>query len=175
MDTGDAIEQEGIRRSKEAMGQADLILLVLDAHKGLDKEEMWIMEQIPQEKTVIVWNKTDLLCPPLPEIPFRHQASISAKEKKGLDTLRQTIDAVIWEKGPPSREEVLITNIRHKEALGNAIEACRKVINGLHSGLSPEFLSMDMRLSLHELGKIIGTNISEDILTSIFSTFCIGK
>lgn len=171
----DAIEQEGIRRSKEAMNQADLILFVLDANKGLDQEEEWIIKQLPQHKTVAIWNKIDLQHDRFPKLPFTHQTAISAKEKKGLQELLKTIDQVIWEKGPPSREEVLITNIRHKEALINAIDACEKVIEGLTHQVSPEFLSMDMRLSLNELGKIIGTNISEDILSAIFSTFCIGK
>lgn len=171
----DEIEQEGIRRSKEAMLQADLILLVLDAHKGLDVEEEWIIGQIPQDKTIAVWNKIDLPHKTLPETLFSHQTVISAKNKEGLEELRKLIDAVIWQKGPPSREEILITNVRHKEALIASIAACEKVIEGLHGGVSPEFLSMDMRLALSELGKIIGTNISEDILSSIFSTFCIGK
>lgn len=171
----DEIEQEGIRRSKEAMNQADLILFILDANKGLDEEERWIIDQLPASKTVAVWNKIDLPHEAFPFVPFAHQAMISAKQKKGLDDLRQKIDAVIWEKGPPSREEVLITSTRHKEALSHAIDASQKVIAGLQAGVSPEFLSMDMRQALSELGKIIGTNISEDILSSIFSTFCIGK
>lgn len=171
----DEIEQEGIRRSKEAMSSADLILFVVDSSKGLNEEEMWIIEQIPKEKTVVVWNKIDLPHEALPTIPFAHQTSISAKERKGLDELKSTIDAVIWVKGPPSRDEVLITNVRHKEALHHAIIAIHSVVDGLKNGVSPEFLSMDMRQGLNELGKIIGTNISEDILSSIFSTFCIGK
>ena len=85
------------------------------------------------------------------------------------------IDAVIWKEGPPSREEVIITNIRHRESLQQALAAGLNVLAGLKKGVSPEFLSMDMRLCLNELGKIIGTNIGEDILSAIFSTFCIGK
>jgi tRNA modification GTPase len=169
------IEQEGIRRSKEAMGQADLILLVLDAQKGIEEGERWLMEQAPPSKTIVVWNKTDLLYGELPDLQFPHKVLISAKEKIGLDLLRHKIDAVIWENGPPSREEVLVTNVRHKEALVEAIEACQATINGLKSGISPEFLCIDMRCCLNVLGKIIGTNISEDILSAIFSKFCIGK
>ena len=93
----------------------------------------------------------------------------------GIDNLRKQIDAVIWQHGAPSREEVLVTNVRHKESIIKALEACRQVIDGLKTGVSPEFLSMDMRMALSELGKIIGTNISEDIISAIFSKFCIGK
>ncbi len=171
----DAIEREGIRRSKEAMQQADLILLVLDAAKGLEDEDHWLMQQVPKAKTIAIWNKNDLPHNGLPVIEFPHVIAISAKQGSGLDALHTKIDQVIWDRGPPSKEEVLITNLRHKEALDHAIEACQRVIDGLKSGASPEFLAMDMRQCLLELGTIIGSNITEDILSAIFSKFCIGK
>ena len=171
----DIIEREGIRRSKEAMQQADLILLVLDAAKGLEDEDHWLMQQVPKAKTIAIWNKNDLPHNGLPVIEFPHVIAISAKQGSGLDALHKKIDQVIWDRGPPSKEEVLITNLRHKEALDHAIEACQRVIDGLKSGASPEFLAMDMRQCLLELGTIIGSNITEDILSAIFSKFCIGK
>lgn len=175
-ETEELIEQEGIRRTKEAMVKADLILLVLDATQGLNKEDYRLIEEAPPFKTIIIWNKTDLSYPPLPRIElFPYTVTLSAKFKIGLNELRQTIDHVIWKKGPPSKEEILITNVRHHEALQLALNAGQKVLMGLKSNTSPEFLSMDMQLCLKELGKIIGTNISEDILSAIFSTFCIGK
>lgn len=169
------IEQEGIRRTKEAMGQADLILLVLDASKSLEQESYSLISQVPPLKTIIVWNKTDLPHNGLPVLDFPHIVHISAKEKKGLEALHKQIDAVIWKNGPPAKDEVLITNIRHKEALLKAIAASESVISGLKNEVSPEFLTLDIRQCLSELGKIIGVNITEDILSAIFSKFCIGK
>lgn len=178
-DSDEVIEREGIRRSKEAMGKADLILLVLDATQALTQEEKTLIQQMPPKKTIAIWNKIDL-CDTKKEIDqsslsLPHFVAISAKEKIGLDDLRKKIDEVIWEHGPPSREEVLITSLRHKEALKQAIDSCQAVIDGLLQNTSPEFLAMDMRLSLSELGRIIGTNVTEDILSAIFSKFCIGK
>lgn len=171
----DAIEIEGIRRSKEAMNQADLVLLVMDASRDLQEEDQWLLDNVPKDKTILIWNKSDLpqTQASLPKMP--HWVQISAKQRSGLDLLHKEIDAIIWKKGPPSREEVMITNVRHKESLENAIEALKVLINGLRSGVSPEFLSMEMRYCLTQLGLIIGTNISEDILSAIFSKFCIGK
>ena len=171
----DLIEKEGIRRSKEAMGKADVILLVLDLAKGLDEEDFWLMDQVPKDKTIAIWNKCDLSYSSIPAIPFPYALSISAKKGIGLAELHQKIDAIIWENGPPSKQEILITNVRHKESLEKAIGCCKKLIEGLQTGISPEFLSMDMRQCLNELGAIIGTNITEDILSAIFSKFCIGK
>jgi len=173
--TDEVIEQEGIRRSKEAMYKADLILLVLDASVELGEHDHWLIKEAPKDKTIVVWNKIDLPHPVLPPLPIPHVVMLSAQQKKGLDALHEMIDSVIWKKGPPSREEVLITNVRHKEALMKAIVACRQVLVGLKTDVSPEFLSMDMRQALSALGSIIGTNITEDVLSEIFSTFCIGK
>lgn len=171
----DVIELEGIRRSKEAMHQADLILLVLDGTKGIDEEDRRLILQVPPGKTIAIWNKCDLPHHPIPELEFAHIVPISAKCGSGLDLLHNKIDEVIWEKGPPAKEEVVITQMRHKESLEQAVRACRKLMEGLHSGVSPEFLSLDMRHCLSELGTILGTNITEDILSAIFSKFCIGK
>ena len=137
----DMIEQEGIRRSRAAMSRADLILLILDASRELSPEEqLWIAE-LPPAKGIVVWNKIDLPHASLPAVAFPHVVSLSAQEKIGLKDLHVTIDRVIWQHGPPSREEVLIANVRHKEALQGSAASCRTVIAGLQSGVSPEFLS----------------------------------
>ncbi|MEI8366517.1 MAG: tRNA uridine-5-carboxymethylaminomethyl(34) synthesis GTPase MnmE [Parachlamydiaceae bacterium] len=173
--TDEVIEQEGIRRSKEAMHKADLVLLVLDASQELGEHDHWLIAQAPKGKTIVIWNKVDLPHRELPNLSIPHIVMLSAREKTGIDGLHKMIDAVIWKEGPPSREEVLITNVRHQEALVNAAAACRQIIVGLNTGISPEFLAFDMRQTLTSLGTIIGTNITEDVLSEIFSTFCIGK
>lgn len=170
-ETTEIIEQEGIRRTKKAMGEADLILVVLDVSDPLPAH----LQEIPPEKTVVVWNKCDLEHPPLPSLSFPHVVEISALHKTGLKQLKEEIEKVIWKKGPPSKEEVVVTNIRHKEALQTAQESLEALIKGLQTKISPEFLNLEIRTSLNSLGKIIGTNVSEDILDAIFSKFCIGK
>ncbi len=174
-ETEEGIEQEGIRRSKEAMKQADLVLLVLDAHRGLTAEDHQLLSFVPPTKTIVIWNKVDLPHPELPSLNFPFSVKLSAKQKEGLEELHQVIDQLIWQNGPPSKEEILITNIRHKEAIIASIEASRRVQEGLRQGVSPEFLTIDMRQALSELGKVLGANVTEDILSAIFSKFCIGK
>ncbi len=170
--TEERIEQEGIARTRSAIDEADLILLVFDATQVESSEAL--IEETAGKKTLIVWNKSDLLNstrshPTLPSV------CVSAKERHGLEELRQKIDQLIWQNGLPTKEEVLITSLRHKQALTQAIEALNTLIDGLQMGTSPEFLASDMRKALNELGTIIGTNITEDILSAIFSKFCVGK
>lgn len=174
-ETSEVIEQEGIRRSKEAMRSADLILLVLDASRGLCEESVELVASAPKEKTLLVWNKIDLPHASLPAVDFPVSTCISARVGTGLEELRSQIDKLIWRKGPPAKDEIVITSSRHMQALTNATHALHTLIQGLKSGVSPEFVASDMRTVLSELGTIIGTNITEDILSAIFSKFCIGK
>lgn len=168
------IEQEGIRRSRLAMQEADLILLVIDVANELSQETEELLMTLPPAKTVVVWNKVDLPKKTKRETIFP-EVEISLKEKKGLQQLKEAVDRLIWSRGLPSKEEIYITKSRHFEALKKTIIALKAVVKGLQEGISPEFLSSDMREALKELGMIIGINITEDLLTSIFSQFCIGK
>ncbi len=170
-ETEEVIEQEGIRRTQMAMKEADLVLLLLDASRPLSDQDRALMKEAPREKTLFVWNKVDLSAP-----SEKFDAlSISAKKKMGLEELKAAIHQIVWKRGLPSKEEVLITNLRHYQALSEAISACQAVMTGLRSGISAEFVASDMRSALNELGKIIGTNVTEDILGAIFSKFCLGK
>jgi tRNA modification GTPase len=173
--TEELIEQEGIRRSKQAIECADLVLLVLDASSDLNEEQLRLVASVPSEKTILVWNKIDLPHAEPVSLPFERSVRLSAKKRLGLDALKEQIHHLIWQKGPPSKEEVIIANARHQQALAAAIASIDAVIEGLKKKISPEFVASDMRQALVELGSIIGTNITEEILSAIFSKFCIGK
>lgn len=171
-ETEEEIEREGIRRSKAAMQKADIILLVLDISKKVEPD---LFAGLSEEKTLLVWNKTDLT-KAIRQVPvWPNEIFISAKEKTGLDLLKERIQKMVWDKGPPAKDELVISSLRHKEALGRALDHLEKTIQGFEEGVSPEFLSADIRSALFELGTIIGSNITEDILSSIFSQFCVGK
>ncbi|HEY5235241.1 MAG TPA: tRNA uridine-5-carboxymethylaminomethyl(34) synthesis GTPase MnmE [Rhabdochlamydiaceae bacterium] len=170
--TDEIVEQEGIRRSHQALQDADLILLVLDASRGVQETDQELLKIAPPHKTLVIWNKVDLPTQhPKPESSLE----VSAKQGLGLDHLLKAIDQKIWRSGPPSKEEVVITNQRHHQALNQSIESIQLVIEGLKNRVSAEFVAADMRRALLELGTIIGTDISEDILSAIFSKFCVGK
>ena len=171
--TEERVEQEGIRRSQKAMSEADLVLLLLDASAPLSSGDYALLESVPKEKTIVVWNKIDLAKPKDPVLEL--SVLISAREKIGLDELRIAIEKQIWKAGPPSKEEIVITQQRHYQALANAISSCQAVISGLRQNVSAEFVASDLRHALYELGAIIGANVGEEILSAIFSKFCLGK
>lgn len=169
-DTEEAVETEGIRRAELAMQEADLVLLVLDASAPFADDPL--LSATDPARTLVVWNKTDLTTDPP---PFDHYVPLSVKQQTGFDVLYQKIDELIWKGSIPNKDEIIITQERHHLALEESILALDQVIAGLRSGVSPEFLASDMRATLRALGKIIGSDLSEDILNAIFSKFCVGK
>lgn len=170
-ETEEVIEKEGIRRSQKAMQEADLILLLLDASRPLCPGDRDLMQIAPSEKTIVVWNKIDIghLDPTISQI------GISAKERIGLDILQEEIYRRIWKNGSPSKEEVILTQHRHFQALSHAILSVKSCIDGLKKGVSAEFAASDLRACLDELSLILGKDVTEDILSAIFSKFCLGK
>jgi tRNA modification GTPase len=175
-ETCEHIESEGIRRSRHAFSRADLVLAIADASCPLEDDNIRPLCEIPHEKSIFVWNKIDVseARPTLSSAPCTN-LYVSAKTGAGLDDLRFAISEKIWSKGTPRRDETLITNFRHKEALDAACAALIRVIEGLITSLSPEFIAFEMREVLVQLGSILGTDITQDLLNSIFSRFCIGK
>lgn len=165
-ETDEVIEQEGIRRSHEAKERADIILLVLDVTQEV------VHFDVNPEKTLLVWNKCDLESVQK-ELPFT-SVRVSAKTGEGLSELKEALLAKVQKK-KLTVKDVLLTSRRHFVALQRAHEALERLSTGLQNALSPEFLNVDARAALKDLGEIIGTNVGEDILSEIFSTFCVGK
>lgn len=170
-ETTELVEKEGIRRSEKAMRDADIILLLLDASRPLSEEDRKLMATVSIEKTLIIWNKIDLGEPDLSVSSI----AISAKERIGLDHLRDAIETLIWKKGPPSKDEATLACLRHYQALVHSLTFCQATIAGLKQGVSAEFAASDIRMCLNELGAILGANVTEDLLSAIFSKFCLGK
>lgn len=175
-ETDEIIEIEGVRRSRQALARADLAIVVLDATRPHDGEMVRPVHDAPSANAVLVWNKIDAApSRDLPLFSFSHTVQASALTGEGLQDLVRAIDSILWSQGTLRREEIMITNLRHKESLERAAESLHKAREGLRCSLSPEFIAMEMRDVLLHLGAILGTAITEDILNSIFSRFCIGK
>lgn len=174
-DTNDIIEKAGIIKTKEALGNADLILFLLDASREISKKEREILSELPISSTLIIWNKIDLVdpsvtCPDMPDgiIP------ISAVKELHIDSLLEAIQCKL-QKNPVAKDEIIITKKRHLAALQKTSLALDQVQKSLIDERDPELIASDLREALEHLSTFFGDNVSEDILENIFSTFCVGK
>ena len=174
----DPVEALGIDRSIAAAERAEIVLYVHDGTQPLSEAEDDLRQldlRAPRDgrQLLLVINKTDLAQPPSP-IP--HGAiPISAKAGTGLDTLRQALADSVKQRLGGSTQGVMLTNLRHYEALGHVDEALGHVAEGLEEGLPADLVAIDLRDALHHLGTITGQITSDEVLGNIFSRFCIGK
>jgi len=179
--TVDCVEREGVRRTKERVKTADLILLVLDGSRELDREDQEILDEVTNKKKVIVVNKRDL--EPrfsVEDIRSRFQCDsvvpVSALMKEGIDDLKTAIHgAVIKGDVMSSAKSVIVANLRHKIALEKAEENLLVSRKGLEDKISLEFIAFEVRTALEALGEIVGETTTEEVLEHIFERFCIGK
>lgn len=183
--TTDTIESLGIERSFQKLEQADIVLWVIDATRAREQYRQLRADILPRcegKHLVLVLNKADLLpstdapTPAFDDLPDNaFVMSLSAKQKDGLADLQKRL--VDFASLPDlSQTDVVVSNVRHYEALTHALTAIHRVQDGLASGLSGDFVSQDLRECLHHLGEIVGGTIETDeVLGNIFKHFCIGK
>lgn len=177
-ETENQIEQLGIMRSREALRQTDLALLVVDGSQPVEDDDHRIAAQIGNRPAMLVVNKVDLGPPAadvdelLPGAPCVH---VSALTGAGLDTLEKTlVDAVLSGRTTPS-DRPIVSNPRHKALLVQAAEHVQAALDTHERGLPADFVSIDVMSAVTALGKITGESTSEDLLNAIFSQFCVGK
>ena len=171
-ETGDQLESMGIKRSRQAAEKAQIIVQVIDS---TDPQTDLTGIDLTGKTLLQVWNKADLVnaqCTNLQTYKFTN-LQISAKSGD-VEVLKEALARVAAEQ-METTNTVTISNARHYEALVRALEAIRRVQQGLQDGVSGEFLSMDLQDCLTALGEITGQITSQEVLNNIFSHFCIGK
>ena len=176
---GDEVEEEGVRRSLDAISRADLVLFVVDTSSPLTDEDRETAALVAGKPAILVLNKSDLPAAAVgTNSLFPQEApsiSVSALTNTNMDQLKDMIVAKVWKDGVPTLDGAIITNARHKKALDNAVIALTQAEKTLSEGLSYEFTAVHLREALESVGTIIGSVTTEDILSEIFSRFCIGK
>jgi len=182
-ETDDPVEHEGIARSLKTLGEADLVLLVLDGSVPLTEEDRDLIRRCREMNLLLVVNKIDL-GPGLPVELFDEDrphggtvrtVRISAKTGAGLDDLRDTIRSMFVRPDFEPNEAAVVTTLRHRTCVLNAADALRRSLQSVQEHLSNEFIAMDLRGAIDALGEITGAVTTDDILERIFSEFCIGK
>lgn len=180
-ETRDTIEALGIERSFRAIERADIVLWLVDqteADKQIAALSGKVLPLCEGKQLILVLNKSDLNASK-PSIVNRQLSinkvlSISAKHKEGIDQL-QSLLVEAAHLPALSSSDVIVTNLRHYEALSRALEAIRRMQEGLSSGLSGDFISQDLRECIFHLSDIVGEVTTDMVLQSIFTHFCIGK
>ena len=176
--TSDVVEKIGVERAMEAARDADLIIYVVDGSRELDENDLQIMELIRERKAVVLLNKSDLepvvSLEEIAEKSGHRVISISAKEETGIDQLEE-IKSLFYEGEIDFNDQILITNVRHAEALREAYDSIRMVENSIESGMPEDFFSIDLMNAYEKLGLIVGEAVEDDLVNEIFSKFCMGK
>jgi tRNA modification GTPase len=170
----DEIEVEGIRRSRESLAKAELILHVLDSSEPLHVEDTKYLAEFAGKKRVVVLNKSDL--PKCLQLPVGVSTiEICCITGKGIESLKDAIQQLVW--GGEIRAEMLevMINARHQEALSRGRAAIERSSVGLRSDAGLELIALELREATNAIGEIVGKTTTEDLLDSIFSQFCIGK
>ena len=176
----DKIEQIGIEKSKKAANEADVVIGVFDSSVELNDEDREILKLLQKKKSIIILNKIDLNIDKAGNSPEILQASspvvrLSIKNGDNLDELYHELIKMFNLNQINLGNELLITNVRHQELINKAIESTRMAIDNLNNDMPIDIISINIKQILEHLGEITGDNISEDIIKSIFSKFCLGK
>jgi len=168
-ESSDPVEQMGVQRRREALKEADLILVVCDSAGSLGEEER---ELLVRKNALLLWSKRDLKEPPPDAL------SVSAETGEGMEALT----ALLIQKGeellPAVRAEeqgLMLTNGRQTEAIRRALDSLHRAKEGLEDGIPPDLLLTDVEEALAALGELTGRTVREDVTDRIFARFCVGK
>lgn len=170
-------EEEGVRRSLMAIEVADLVVAVFDGSTVMHDEDREVLTRVDGKNTIFVINKSDLLLVVNEhDIDDEHSViTLSAKNRDGMDDLKDAIVRRILKSGGEQREGVIITNMRHKVSVELARDAVFRGVEGMQQDQPLEIIAIEYREALQRLGEVVGVVTTDDILNRIFSDFCIGK
>lgn len=178
--TSDKIEEIGVEKALKVAEDADLILAIIDNTKELNEEDLKILNLVKNKNAIILLNKIDLQVNNLEKNENIINANkkvikISTKNRDGIEELYKEIEKMFNIKEIDIDSGNLITNIRHKNQITNSIKNINEAINAINLNLPIDIISISIKETLEDLGKITGDNVGEDIINEIFSKFCLGK
>lgn len=175
-ETDDIVEQIGVERSKKALKEADLVLLVLNASEPLTAQDRQLLEIIQDTNRIILLNKTDLPetieTSKLPEDVIR----ISVLKNQNIDKIEERINNLFFENaGLVEQDATYLSNARHISLIEKAVESLQAVNQGLELGMPVDLLQVDLTRTWEILGEITGDAAPDELITQLFSQFCLGK
>jgi tRNA modification GTPase len=176
-ETEDIVEREGIKRTRAAQDEADLLLVVVDGSVPLTNDDRALLNAVRDRKHVVLLNKADLVDTlDMDAGLVGHLVYvISAKTGVGVEMVKSALRAQLVSGGFEASEGVTVTNVRHRDALRRAGEFLGQALESVQCGMAGELVSIDVRAAADALGEITGAITTDEILGRIFSEFCIGK
>ena len=179
-DTCDEIEKIGVQKSKRLIDEAELVIAIFDGTKQLENEDYQILDMIKDKKSIIVLNKMDVNDFELDKEKNivacnKNVVKISAKTGLNIDKLYKAISDMYMLKNIELDNGEIITNIRHKKHIDDALHSVSEAKMAVRSGIPIDVIEVYLKQILSDLGKITGDDVSEDIINEIFSKFCLGK
>ena len=176
--TDDTVEQIGVRRAKEYMERADIILVVVDQSRPLQEEDRQILETARGRQALIVLNKEDLQ-PAFETEELQSYGlpllSISASTGAGMGELKDAMLSLALQQGLTAAQSALLANTRHIELVRQSREALQRALDTIEAGMPVDCAIVDIREAWELLGSITGDTVHDDIIEEIFSRFCLGK
>lgn len=177
--TEDVVEKIGVDKAKQYLGDADLVIYVVDSSTALDENDEEIIAMLADKKAVVLLNKSDLAAvTTVDDLAKRLDQKIipvSTKENTGIEEFENTIKDMFFHGQLSFNDEIYITNIRHKNLLSEAHESLKMVEQSIADGMPEDFYSIDLMNAYESLGNIIGEAVGDDLVNEIFSKFCMGK
>ena len=178
-ETEDVVEKIGVDEARANADDADLLIYVVDGSCPLDENDYQIMNLIEGRKSIVLLNKTDLemvLTPEeIKEKTGKEVVAVSAKEQRGIDLLEEKIKELFLSGEIDFNDEVMITNVRHKTAMSEALKSLSLVKQSIEDQMPEDFYSIDLMNAYEQLGTIIGESLEDDLVNEIFNKFCMGK
>lgn len=179
--TNEKVEQIGIERSKKSAEEADLVIAIFDGSDNLTNEDYEIINMVKNKKCIAVLNKIDINIEKRikseieKQLPNVNIIEISAKENIGIENIYKEIENLFKLNEIKLDNETIITNVRHKTIISNAIQLTRRTIEITNQNLPIDMIAIHIKEILEEIGKITGETVSDEIIKEIFSKFCLGK
>lgn len=177
--TDNEVEKIGVEKAIDCIDRADLVLYVIDSSCPLNENDYTIMDKIKNRKSIILLNKTDLdtvvVKDQIQSLIDKPVYSISAKCDMGIIDVKDCIKEMFFHGDINFNDQVYITNVRHKEALSDAITSLKQVLQSIEDEMPEDFLSIDLMNAYERLGEITGESVGEDLVNTIFAEFCMGK
>lgn len=177
-DTDDVVEKIGVEKALSKVEEADLVIMIFDSSRELEDDDIKILDYIKNKKVIYIKNKTDLE-PKLDLSNYenidKEAINVSVLKNQGLEEIIDKINKLFFEGTINVSDDLIINNVRHKNLLINAKKNLEEVLKSINLNMTIDFIEIDLKEAMEQLGFIVGKSVSDDLMERIFSDFCIGK